>query len=70
MAEVLRVYGTPLKTAKAARDEDLSADRVLYELPSAWKIAYRRQGVLFRFDKDKRVRQFVVFRPETPEPAK
>ncbi|HUU22079.1 MAG TPA: M56 family metallopeptidase, partial [Phycisphaerae bacterium] len=46
MAEVLRVYGTPLKTAKAARDEDLSADRVLYELPSAWKIAYRRQGVL------------------------
>ncbi len=68
LKKVLDVYGQPkktveVKTLKAQRDQKLFEDRVLYELPKAWKIIYGKEGVLFWFDKNKRVSQFVVFKP-------
>ncbi len=61
MSRVFDVYGRPVHQKKVPRNKELFEDRVLYELPEAWKIIYAKAGVLFWFDKSKRVSQFVVF---------
>jgi protocatechuate 3,4-dioxygenase beta subunit len=60
--EVFAVYGEP--TAVKQTGEAAYEDRVLYQLPhGASKIAYGGDGVLFWFDLNDKVSQFVVFRP-------
>lgn len=63
--EVFRVYGKPTKTVKATREKVGFADRVLYKVSQnrTSKIAYRQQGVLFWFDGQDKVMQFVIFKP-------
>lgn len=59
LQDVFAAYGKPVRTVETTRAG--YQDRVLYQLPRAWKIVYQSQGVLFWFDGNGRVSQFVVF---------
>ena len=59
LKDVLKAYGDPLKMVQT--DQAGFDDKVLYQLPKASKIAYQKEGVLFWFDGNAKVSQFVVF---------
>jgi len=59
--EVFRIYGEPRETRWAPSPEGLYGDRILHEGSGGSKIIYEDRGVLFWFDTEKRVSQFVVF---------
>jgi len=60
---VLDTYGKPLRLARSARNEGLTESRVLYRIPGAWQITYAEQGILFWFNDQRDVQQFVIFEP-------
>ncbi len=69
MEEVFQVYGKPIKTVKTTHDKVTEFDdRILCQLAEskASKIEYAYQGILFWFDKDNKVHQFVAFKPDKP----
>ncbi len=59
---VFAVFGAPVETREVEGSEGLFDDRVLYQLTNgASKIIYQGEGVLFWFDEEDAISQFVVF---------
>ena len=61
---VFAAYGKPKRTVKVDSKDGTFEDETLYELPASAKIIYGKDGVLFWFDGNRRVSQFVVFPPK------
>ena len=60
--DVFAVFGDPVEVRQVESNEGLFGDRVLYELTNgASKIIYKDEGVLFWFDDEGAISQFVVF---------
>ena len=67
MAMVFEKYGNPLEVVRTRDDEPtvMTDDQTLYRASTWCRIFYPRQGLLFWFDAEERVHQFVVH-PITP----
>ncbi|MFH1708182.1 MAG: PEGA domain-containing protein, partial [Planctomycetota bacterium] len=65
MDAVLKAYGQPNNTSEVGSSENAFADQTLYVLPMGYKILYVPKGILFWFDTNKKVIQFVIVTPNS-----
>ena len=63
LADVIKIYGKPKSTKEVKKNNSLFDNKVLYKLKSGSKIIYRERGILFWFDKQDKLAQFVIFTP-------
>ena len=63
LKRVIEVYGKPKSIVETDKDGNLFDNRVLYKYKRGAKIIYRENGILFWFDKQDKIIQFVVFTP-------